>query len=297
MNIEMARARALELAIQHHGSGVSDAELFSTADRFATFIAGNYAPAPAAPNLATLRDSGVLACVRDPAAFAARMSIRTTHGFGAFTPYEFQADLIRDCVAEGRLIVAQARQMGVTHCLAASALWLATLGGVTGKIGVFLPNFRQAIAFMDTVRALHETLPDILREPLVQNLKGEITFQSGATIFARSAGADMECGTSLDTIIIPDAAYISHSVGETFWTALAPMAPLARRVIMTSTPNMQQGLFFRLYTRAETMGFDRVSLPWNLHPDRDSAWFKEMRNTLGEAQWQSQFECMFTFPE
>ncbi|RYE98336.1 MAG: hypothetical protein EOO77_37465 [Oxalobacteraceae bacterium] len=77
------------------------------------------------------------------------------------------------------------------------------------------------------------------------------------------------------------------------------------KVIMTSTPGVPDGPFFDIWRDALNdqdasgvglNGFAAMTLPWTMHPNRDEAWAKPFRDSLGEARFAQEFENKFVKP-
>jgi hypothetical protein len=68
---------------------------------------------------------------------------------------------------------------------------------------------------------------------------------------------------------------------------------------MLSTPNGQQGVFYRIWQQAEEgsagdgFRFKPISLPWHLHPERDQSWRDEQEAALGKRMAAQETDCSF----
>ena len=84
---------------------------------------------------------------------------------------------------------------------------------------------------------------------------------------------------ALSLLVIDEAAHV-ESLDE-LWAGLYPTISTGGRVIALSTPNGVGNWFHKTYTEAAdgSNDFHPILLNWDVHPDRDQAWFeKETRN-------------------
>jgi hypothetical protein len=103
-------------------------------------------------------------------------------------------------------------------------------------------------------------------------------------------------------------AFVQPNKQKDFWTSIQPTLAEGGSCIITSTPKNDEDIFAQLWKGAEDNidengnvtltgvgknGFFAVKVPWWEHPDRDEAWARPFRESLGEARFRQEFECEF----
>lgn len=248
-------------------------------------------------------------CVEDPLYFV-RTFVKIQHpirGAVPFDPYPFQVDLIK-AFHEHRFTVAlTARQLGKTTCAATYLLWKAMFNpDVT--ILITANKYVQALEIMDRVRYTYENLPDHIRAGVVEYNKGTIAFDNGSKIISRATSADAGRGLSITLLYCDELAFIQPNKQKEFWTSIQPILSTGGSCIVTSTPKSDEDIFAQIWKGAidntdefgnpnETgvgkNGFYPIKVPWWMHPERDEAWAKPFRETLGEARFRQEMEGEF----
>ncbi len=98
---------------------------------------------------------------------------------------------------------------------------------------------------------------------------------------------------SANTVIIDNAAYISHSIFDDFWeNNNVTLLENNCQIIMNSSANEPLGLFYRLYYNP-IKDYNTHSMPWHLHPERDRQWADDTRALIGEVTFDREYNCFF----
>lgn len=152
------------------------------------------------------------------------------------------------------------RRSGKTRAAAIVLVWDACLRQLPGErrysVGV-ATNLRQARLLLAEAREIVTRSP-MLRSLLVGEDADELRFSSGATIVALPATARGVRGVGASCVVFDEMAHMldtdGNAAAEPMWTALVPATATfgeASRVIASSTPNGDSGLFADLYRRVE----------------------------------------------
>lgn len=233
---------------------------------------------------------------RIPARFADFLKVLTILdpfvGRTSFEPYPFQIDLadrLQDPNSQ-RIIINSARQMGITTLVAAFALHeCAMKPNQTILIAAF--RFVSALEVMDKIHAMYENMDSVARPPVTEYNKGSIKFGNGSSIIARAAGSMMGRGMSLTHAIIDNAAFIPFSKEDELYSGLAPCLIRGGKLILTGCPSSSKGKFAEFWR--EDNGWEKISLPWHLHPDHGNNWEKAMRLTIGDNAFDREYGLQF----
>ena len=115
---------------------------------------------------------------------------------------------------------------------------------------------------------------------------------SFSEIIPMTSAASSGHGRSVRRVIADEAAHI-----ELLLSIRAAIEPAAGKspinIISTangrSNPETGEGNeFHRLWTQAEEVGYDRVFLPFDLHPDRDTEWYEKAEEVISLPLWKRQ---------
>lgn len=189
-----------------------------------------------------------------------------------------------------RLIMLKGRQIGVTWIvLAADVAEAITVPGSSSLL--FRQREDEAI---DNVRrwwTLYQSLPAHFKEgirvirPDKAILPGRdgigLMFQDGSIseVIPMSSAASSGHGRSVRRVIADEAAYI-----EKFAEIMAAVEPAAGRAAISlistangrSNPETGEGNeYHRRWVTADEVGYERLFLPFDVHPDRDEDWYRK----------------------
>ncbi len=205
--------------------------------------------------------------------------------------YEYQLETLNTFESSDFVIINKARQMGLTAITALYALYLAS---TYSNYQVIIVSNRLSSSLEVFGRAAYAAEYGKVRLPFVTMFsKDEIKFANGSSILARSASRDtLKEKSEGGCVIIDEAAYISHKTLDDFWVTLMPFMK-ASKVIMSSTPKTNIGLFARLWREAEFNGASPLLIPWHRHPERDENWATNFKQQLGSTRFSREFECLF----
>ena len=107
---------------------------------------------------------------------------------------------------------------------------------------------------------------------------------NGSQIKASSTSADAGRSEALSLLIVDEAAFVRNF--DELWMGLYPTLSTGGRAIVLSTPNGVGGQYYDLWMQAESGEnvFNAIKLPWDVHPDRDDAWFLEETRNMSKKQ-------------
>lgn len=250
------------------------------------------------------RGSGRPLIERDPVEWVriARPQIQTkTKGLRAFEPWPAQKIIMRR-VAEGKsFVAAKSRQVGFTTAVmiacAHQLLYTTPFHGhvIANKLEVALQRVLRI-----TRRALKSAdLSDEQRKAL--RLGGEATEEFRYTTamthnYIRAHAASPDVGHSFDGthVIFEEVARMPYV--ETMFSGLQAMLDSGAAFLCAmSTYNGDGDFFCRLIDHAEESGFERIDADWQVHPDRDQAWYDSQlakATAIGQADDFYQAFCL-----
>lgn len=219
-------------------------------------------------------------CGIDPAYFVDTYAvIDEPQGAGvatiAFKLWAAQVQLLWTLLSENRVIILKARQLGITWLCCAYALWMCLFqSGRT--VLAFSQGQEEANEIVRRVKVMFERLPEWLREitpTLVTDNAGELVWSNESRI--KSFPATKKAGRSFTAslVLMDETAWMEY--GEQLYTAVKPTVDNGGQLIVFSTANGEDNIFYRIWTEAEKglNEFKAIFLAWWVHPKRDKRWY------------------------
>ena len=214
-------------------------------------------------------------------------------GLIPFKTYNFQTDLISDFNDYRFSVILKARQLGISTITAAYVAWLMMFHRDKNVL-VIATKFGTAANLVKKVKAIHRHLPQWMKiaEISIDN-RTSFELSNGSQIKASSTSSDAGRSEALSLLVIDEAAHVEGL--DELWTGLYPTLSTGGRCIALSTPNGVGNWFHKTCVDAQTENndFHLVTLPWDVHPDRDQEWFEKETKNMSYRQIAQELECNF----
>ena len=232
---------------------------------------------------------------KDPAYFINNY-VKISHplrGLIPFKTYDYQTEIIENMRDHRFNVVLKARQLGISTITAAYVAWLMMFHRDKNVL-VIATKFSTAANLVKKVKSIHKYLPDWMRisEISIDN-RTSFELNNGSQIKASSTSSDAGRSEALSLLVIDEAAHVEGL--EELWTGLYPTLSTGGRCIALSTPNGVGNWFHKTCVDAEAdkNDFYLINLPWDVHPDRDQAWFEKETKNMSRRQIAQELECNF----
>ena len=215
------------------------------------------------------------------------------HGLIPFKTYDFQTELLKDFNDYRFNIVLKARQLGISTITAAYVAWLM-LFHRDKNVLVIATKFGTAANLVKKVKAIHKNLPPWMRiSSIAIDNRTSFELTNGSQIKASSTSSDAGRSEALSLLVVDEAAHVEGL--DELWTGLYPTLSTGGRCIALSTPNGVGNWFHQTCIDAEIEknDFHLVTLPWQVHPDRDQQWFEKETRNMSRRQIAQELECNF----
>lgn len=238
----------------------------------------------------------IIKCGKDPNYFF-KNYLKIQHpvrGLIPFDTYDFQDDCVDQFLDNRFNIVLKSRQLGLSTLVAGYSVWMAVFKREK-NILIIATKLAVAQNFITKVKTMIRSLPKWLLLPdIVANNKQMIQFSHGSQIKAIPTSEDAGRSEALSLLIVDEAAFVRNF--DTIWTGIYPTISTGGRVIILSTPNGAGGQYYKLYTQADAglNEFNAIKLPWDVHPERDEAWFSQTTANMSKRQISQEYLCDFT---
>ncbi len=216
-----------------------------------------------------------------------------TKGLIPFKTFPFQDDCVQDFIEHRLNVILKARQLGISTLVAAYCTWLALF---QKDQNLLIIATKQTVAqnIIKKVKVVLNNLPRWLILPKIIGMnKQEVTFSNGSSIKAIPTSDDAGRSEAISLLIIDEAAFIKNF--DDLWTGLYPTLSTGGRAIILSTPKGVGGQYHKLYTDAEAglNEFNDIRLPWDVHPERDQAWFENETKNFAKRKIAQEYLCDF----
>lgn len=196
-----------------------------------------------------------------------------------FTLWPEQEDALEQILENQRCIILKARQLGFTWLLLAVILWLMIFRPGSECL-IFSRREKEANYLLkDRLRKMYDQLPEILTYQLEIAVDSSTVFslsnQSTARAFPTSAGDSYTA-----SLAMVDEADLVDDL-STLMNGVKPTIDNGGKMILLSRSNKKkpESLFKKIY-RAAKAGKNQwapVFVPWYAHPERDLAWYQQIR--------------------
>ena len=188
----------------------------------------------------------------------------------------------------------KSRQLGLSTVTGMYAIWLAIFHR---DKNILIIATKQAVAvnLVKKVKTALKNLPPWLLMPEIKSTtRQHVEFSNGSTIKAIPTSEDAGRSEALSLLIIDEAAFIRNF--DELWTGLYSTLSTGGRAIVLSTPNGASGQYHKLYVEAEEdkNGFNPIKLMWDVHPERDQAWFDKETKGMSVKAIAQELMCDFT---
>lgn len=187
-----------------------------------------------------------------------------------------------------------------TTVVAAFILWFVTFHA-SKEVVVVANKEKQAKEILARISAAYQDMPAFMQAGAVKYGSTEIEFDNKSKISAYATSPDAARGKSLSLLYVDEAAFVDCDYD--FWDSVSPTVAQSKKskIIMTSTPNGQRGLFYDLWKGAEpdengvTNGFNLTKVTWRSVPlyAETEGWEAEKRRQLGDAKFDQEYDCSF----
>jgi hypothetical protein len=243
----------------------------------------------------------LIKCKIDPIFFIQKYVKIQSPNKGGTIPFHlhpYQKDILKNLKNKDATIIVKSRQLGVTTVGAAFCLWYCLFHD-SQLVGAIATNLITAKNFVLKVQFAYDLLPDFFKQlyPIKENNATTISWQNGSKVMATGSGISSLRGQAISYLIVDEAAFIEGFNGpEGIWASVAPVISTGGKIMMLSSPNGTNGVFYELFTAAKNGNNSWVwmELPWDVDPTRDAAWLENMRGLIGNEEIiKQEYFCSF----
>jgi len=235
-------------------------------------------------------------CLQDPIHFMKKycMVQHPTRGRVNFNLYPFQEKVLKLWLKNDYTIINKSRQLGISTLAAGFSLW-TMLFHKDKTVLCIATKQTTAVNMVDKVQFMYQQLPAWLRgkEKPDSNNKLSLKLSNGSQIVASSAASDAGRSYAVSLLLIDEAAFIDGI--DRIYTSIKPTISSGGGCIALSSPNGVGNWFHKTWVGAlnSENSFLPIKLPWDVHPERDAAWFENEQANMSAKEIAQEYECDF----
>lgn len=203
-----------------------------------------------------------------------------------FDLYPYQKAVLYQFLKERFNIILKFRQAGITELISMFCLWLA-MYHPNKKINIISIKDTTAKKVLKKIKYMYKNLPWYLQVPIVNGRVGEfgsaslMEFSNGSFIESIPTSSEAGRSESLSLLVIDEAAIVRWA--SQIWAAAFPTLSTGGSAIVNSTPYGIGNFYHSTWVDSISGGnmFNPIRLYWQMHPERDEKWYKDMSTALG----------------
>lgn len=212
--------------------------------------------------------------------------IHPVRGKVHFNLYPYQKSVLYQFIKDRFNVILKFRQAGITELISMYCLWLA-MYHPNKKINIISIKDNTAKKVLKKIKYMYKNLPWYLQVPIINGRAGEygsasmMEFDNGSFIESIPTSPEAGRSESLSLLVIDEAAMVRWA--SQIWAAAVPTLSTGGSAIVNSTPRGLGNFYHSTWVDALAGGnpFTPIRLRWNMHPERDEKWYKEMASALG----------------
>lgn len=212
--------------------------------------------------------------------------IHPVRGKVKFDLYPYQKSVLYQFIKDRFNVILKFRQAGITELISMYCLWLA-MYHTNKKINIISIKDNTAKKVLKKIKYMYKNLPWYLQTPIINGRAGEygsasvMEFDNGSFIESIPTSPEAGRSESLSLLVIDEAAMVRWA--SQIWAAAVPTLSTGGSAIVNSTPKGLGNFYHSTWVDAMAGGnpFTPIRLRWQMHPERDENWYKEMASALG----------------
>ena len=212
-----------------------------------------------------------------------------------FDPYDYQIDILHDCINNQLNITLQTRQAGVSLVVSVYILWYSIFHRCKTTV-IATPKMAQGRDLLSRIRYAFEELPIWLRpDPYHGDWnKSSMGFDNKSRIRVQPIDCNTGRSFSISMLFVDGMAWASKTKQEDFWSAVMPSVSIGGNCYIASGLNTEGDAFIKLWESAlddPNRTFNPRFVNWDAVPGRDADFKRLTIERIGEKAWRHEYEC------
>lgn len=155
-----------------------------------------------------------------------------------------------------------------------------------------------AIEIFGRIKLAYMELPNWLKPGVEKWDQTKMILTNGSRITVSTTTESAARGFTINLLLLDEFAFVDFNLAENFFKSVFPTVSASKtaKIVITSTPNGDGNIFYRLYQGAlnHENGWACDSVIWSDVPGRDEKWKQETMKTMGSAEaFAQEFEAVF----
>jgi len=216
--------------------------------------------------------------------------------------FEKQRIILRSIMANKLNVVLSSRQNSKTTLMTIYCLHRAIFND--DKLLAYAANKEStAKEILGRIKMAYDELPVWLKSGVGQWSEKSVVFGNSSKILIAATAPDTFRGLTIDTLFLDEFAFVRPEVAHTFFNSVMPAISSMKKakVIMVSTPNGAQGLFYELYNRGllnrdnDPTEWISIRMHWTDFPGRGEDYKKQQLTIMNgdENRFAQEYDCQF----
>lgn len=228
--------------------------------------------------------------------------IVTGKGRGKITLFNKQKEILTALVKNKFTAIVSSRQNSKTTLMTIYCLYRAIFNG--DKLLAYAANKEStAKEILNRIKLAYEELPPWLKPGIKTWNEKSVEFENSSKILIGTTAADSFRGLTIDTLFLDEFAFVPAEIANEFLNSVMPAISSIpeSKVIMVSTPNGAQGLFYEYYNKG-ILNYDNNPRKWNsikMHwtdfPGRNQQYLDDVMTSLNgdSSRFAQEYDCQF----
>jgi len=215
----------------------------------------------------------------------------------------WQRELLDEWLTSGKHVALKARQLGVTWLSGGLALWLLLFQPGSKVLAVSIKE-SEAVKLVQRVWEMLQSLPEWLWNGarVLKPSRGarptteiQLVFPDGRISSIEGLTSSPSAGHGVTAALVILDEFSRQEYASDTWKAVLPTTQGGGRVLVISTGNGVSdsrgggNFFHHVWVNADSMGVSKRFLAWDMHPDRDEAWYRAHAMALPAADRGEQY--------
>jgi hypothetical protein len=216
--------------------------------------------------------------------------IRTKEGgIKPFHLYDWQKQALSDL--GNKNIILKARQIGFST-ISVALFYLKTITQQGANTKIIANKSEIATVLLDTIKIIHNSIPENLRPPCDYNNRYEFFFKKTQSRLSISASTkDVGRGETIHNLLCSEVAFWDNA--DEAMLGLLECVPSSGFIIVESTPNGVGNWYHRRYTEAKDLGWKALKYDWQCHPEYNQDWADQKKKEKGIQGFAQEYDCDF----
>ena len=175
-------------------------------------------------------------------------------------------------------LILSARQSGKSTIMLILILWIITFKQ-SKVIGILANKKSSASSLFRRLSNMYHTLPKMFRlSEEIGDSKTELELSDGTIVFCGPTSASGLRSESISLLILEEFAFVPPAIAADFWQSNYPTIEASGSLLVVSTPNGKDNVFYDLYKKAKKKTDKKwrlLTIHWSDVFNRGEKWRKE----------------------